>query len=89
MTISRTFELRTYHAAPGKFDELHARFHNHTIALWREHGFDVEAFFTPTDDENNHTLVYLLAYPTDRAGASALWEAFRTDPVWLAAKASS
>jgi hypothetical protein len=89
MTTSRTFELRTYHAVPGKLDELHARFRNHTIALWREHGFDVEGFFTPTDVENNTTLVYLLSYPTDRAGATALWESFRTSPEWTAAKAAS
>src|SRR5262245_2222561 len=27
---SRCYELRTYTAAPGKLDELHARFRNHT-----------------------------------------------------------
>lgn len=27
---TRVFELRTYYAAPGKLDALHARFRDHT-----------------------------------------------------------
>jgi hypothetical protein len=27
---TRAFEMRTYYAAPGKLDELHARFRDHT-----------------------------------------------------------
>ena len=30
----RCFELRTYTAAPGKLDALHARFREHTSALF-------------------------------------------------------
>jgi hypothetical protein len=29
----RVFELRTYHAAPGKMEALHARFRDHTCNL--------------------------------------------------------
>jgi hypothetical protein len=29
----RVFELRTYHAAPGKMEALHARFRDHTNKL--------------------------------------------------------
>ena len=29
----RVFELRTYHAAPGKMEALHARFRDHTCKL--------------------------------------------------------
>jgi hypothetical protein len=28
--MARVFELRTYHAAPGKMKALHARFRDHT-----------------------------------------------------------
>jgi hypothetical protein len=31
----RVFELRTYYAAPGKMDALHARFRDHTCKLFR------------------------------------------------------
>jgi hypothetical protein len=30
---TRVFELRTYHAAPGKMDALNARFRDHTNKL--------------------------------------------------------
>jgi hypothetical protein len=30
---ARVFELRTYHAAPGKMEALHARFRDHTCKL--------------------------------------------------------
>ena len=33
---TRTFELRTYYAAPGKLDDLQSRFRDHTIALFKE-----------------------------------------------------
>src|SRR5262245_6925047 len=35
---SRVFELRTYYAAPGKLNDLHARFRDHTMALFEKHG---------------------------------------------------
>ncbi len=34
----RLFELRTYTAAPGKLDDLHARFRDHTCKLFEKHG---------------------------------------------------
>jgi hypothetical protein len=30
---TRFFELRTYHAAPGKMEARHARFRDHTLKL--------------------------------------------------------
>lgn len=35
---SRTFELRTYYAHPGKLEELHARFRQHTVRLFESMG---------------------------------------------------
>jgi hypothetical protein len=31
--LTRVFELRTYHAAPGKMNALNARFRDHTCKL--------------------------------------------------------
>ena len=31
---TRVFELRTYTAAPGKIDALHARFRDHTLKVF-------------------------------------------------------
>jgi hypothetical protein len=87
---SRTFELRTYYAAPGKLEELHARFRNHTIALFKKHGMTTVGFWAPTSpaDAAANTLVYVLAYPSDDAREAA-WKAFGGDPDWIAARDAS
>ncbi len=35
---ARLFELRTYHAEPGKLDALLGRFRDHTCKLFEKHG---------------------------------------------------
>ena len=87
---SRVFELRTYHATPGKLDELLARFGDHTLALFDRHGLEVIGFWAGLDAEGamDGTLVYLLAF-ADRAAAQQAWAAFRVDPDWIAVKAQS
>ena len=79
---SRTFELRTYSAAPGKLDALHARFRDHTNALFKKHGMTVIGYWEATDQPD--TLVYMLAYK-DRQGRDAAWKAFGADPEWVKA----
>jgi len=87
---SRTFELRTYYANPGMLEELHARFRNHTIALFKKHGMTIVGFWAPTApvDAAANTLVYVLAYPSDEAKAAA-WKGFESDPEWVAARDAS
>ena len=48
---TRVFEMRTYYAAPGKMDALHARFRNHTNKLFVKHGMTVIGFWSPLDPE--------------------------------------
>lgn len=89
MTTSRVFELRTYHAAPGKLAALQARFRDHTLALFARHQMELVAFFTPSDAPGrDQTLVYLLAFPS-RAAAERAWTEFRADPDWVRALADS
>jgi hypothetical protein len=86
---ARFFELRTYHAAPGKMDALHARFRDHTCRLFARHGMTVLGFWTPADAAGaKQRLVYLLAYPSPEAREQS-WAAFRTDSEWLKAKEES
>jgi uncharacterized protein (DUF1330 family) len=82
---SRCFELRTYTAAPGKLEELHARFRNHTLKLFKKHGMEVVGFWGPTDKDkgSENTLVYILAFPSRDAREKA-WRDFRADPEWQA-----
>ena len=86
---TRVFEMRTYYAAPGKMDALHARFRDHTCKLFKKHGMTIIGFWNPTDKEQaENKLVYILAYPSKEA-ADRSWQAFRDDPDWKAAKAAS
>ncbi|MDF1862580.1 MAG: NIPSNAP family protein [Verrucomicrobiales bacterium] len=77
------FELRTYHSNDGKLEDLHARFRDHTVALFEKHGMTNLIYWEPVENEEN-LLVYLLGYP-DRASRDLSWKAFRDDPEWKAA----
>ena len=87
---SRCFELRTYIAAPGKFEALNARFRDHTVALFKKHGMEIVGFWVPTDKEKGaeNTLIYLLAHKS-RDEAKKSWAAFVNDPDWKKARADS
>jgi hypothetical protein len=86
---ARLFEMRTYTAAEGKLDALHARFRDHTNRLFKKHGIEIVGYWTPVDGaEAKNTLIYILAYP-DRAGRDTSWKAFTDDPDWKRAHAES
>ncbi len=85
----RVFELRTYHAAPGKMEALHARFRDHTSKLFEKHAITIIGFWSPIDPkEADKKLVYLLAFPS-KEGADKSWKAFRDDPEWKTVKETS
>ena len=84
---SRFFELRTYHAAPGKLDDLNARFRNHTMKLFEAHGITNLGYWVPTDNTNN-VLIYLLAYPS-REARDKSWKEFGADPEWQSVQKAS
>ena len=86
---NRVFELRTYHCYPGKLDDLHKRFREHTSAIFVKHGMSLMGYWTPIEGpEAGKTLVYMLAYPS-KAAREASWKAFGADPDWQQAKAES
>jgi hypothetical protein len=86
---TRVFELRTYHANPGKMAALHARFRDHTCKLFEKHGMTCVGFWSPIDKtESEEVLVYLLAFPSKEAADKA-WKAFREDPDWKRVKDES
>jgi hypothetical protein len=84
---NRVFELRTYHAAEGKFDALQARFRDHTVKLFEKHGIANVGYWVPAENADG-LLIYLLAYSSSEA-REASWKAFLADPQWQAAKAAS
>ncbi|MEK7830929.1 MAG: NIPSNAP family protein [Acidobacteriota bacterium] len=86
----KCYEIRTYVAAPGKLEDLHKRFRDHTIKLFKKHGMEVVGFWGPTDKEkgSENTLVYVMAY-ANREARNKAWQAFAADPEWQKARAES
>lgn len=84
---TKVYEQRIYHANPGKLDALHARFRDHTVALFDKYKMEQLGYFIPTENEDN-ILIYWLAYPSKEA-RDAAWKGFRDDPDWKAAYAAS
>jgi NIPSNAP len=83
------FELRVYHAAPGKLGELLARFRDHTIKIFERHGMKSVAYWTPMDEpQKSDTLIYILEHPS-REVATANWKAFQEDAEWKSVRAKS
>ena len=78
---SRCFELRMYTAEEGGIRDLHQRFREEEVAIFERLGATVVAVWQRLDNPN--TLVWMLAY-RDRAHRQEVWDAFRTDPAWLA-----
>ncbi len=86
---NRVYELRTYVAAPGKMEALHARFRDHTNKLFVKHGMTAIGYWTPTDGEGAaDTLIYLLSH-SSRDAAKKSWMAFGSDPEWNKARSES
>jgi hypothetical protein len=80
---TRCYEMRTYYAAPGKLEALHARFRDHTVGLFAKHGMVNIGYWVPMENPENQ-LIYILAYPS-RETREASWKAFMADPEWQAA----
>jgi hypothetical protein len=88
-TSTEVFELRVYHAAPGKLAELLARFRDHTDKIFARHGMKSVAYWTPADEpEKSNTLIYILRHPS-REAAAVNWKAFQDDPEWQSVRDKS
>ncbi len=84
---SRLYEMRIYHAAPGKLDDLNKRFRDHTTKLFEKHGMENIGYWVPIENTNN-TLIYVLAFPS-RAARDKSFKEFGADPDWKAAAKAS
>ncbi len=82
------YELRIYHSSPAKISKLHARFQNHTLKLWAKHGIRQLGFWTPLIGDNNMDLYYIITWE-NLAERERVWNAFQSDPEWLAIKAET
>ena len=54
------YELRTYTTNEGKLDDLHARFRDHTVTLFKKHGMESVGYWVPADEPaSENTLIYV------------------------------
>ncbi|HWB07645.1 MAG TPA: NIPSNAP family protein [Pirellulales bacterium] len=84
---TRVYEMRTYWAAEGKLDALHARFRDHTTKLFEKHGMTNVGYWVPLENPDRK-LIYFLAYPSREAREKS-WKAFLGDPQWQKAHRES
>jgi len=86
----RTFELRTYTTTDGNLGRLDARFRDHTIKLFSQHGMEHVGYWhlMPDQKDADKTLLYILAHKSKDAAAES-FQKFRVDPAWTAARKAS
>jgi hypothetical protein len=76
------FELRVYHAVPGKVPALESRFRDTASKLLAEHDLKAVGYWVPEDaPASDNTFIYILAHPS-RDEAKKNWDAMRADPAF-------
>lgn len=81
---NQVFELRTYHAVPGRLPDIVKRFKDDTRKVFDKHGMTSVGYWVPQDAPGkDNLLIYILSYPS-REAATKSWQAFRDDPEWKA-----
>jgi NIPSNAP len=82
------YELRIYHAMPGKLPALLKRFETATLKSWEKHGIRQIGFWTTYVGESSNDLYYILEW-NDLGERQQKWDAFQSDPEWLKVKAET
>lgn len=82
------YELRIYHCIPGRLGALHRRFEEVTLKLWDRFGIQPVGFWTTVVGPSSQTLTYLIRWDS-LADRESKWNAFISDPEWIAARTSS
>src|SRR5215510_6165884 len=82
------YEMRIYHCVPGRLPALLKRFDTITLKLWEKAGIKQAGFWTTVIGESNQVLYYMLQWES-LADREKKWNAFATNPEWLAARAET
>lgn len=72
------YELRRYEVAPNKMSDLHNRFRNHTIRLFKKHGITPVLFLQPVIGEASNIFTYIVRFES-LAEREKAWDAFMKD----------
>ncbi|MGA2590758.1 MAG: NIPSNAP family protein [Bryobacteraceae bacterium] len=77
---NRVFELRVYHAVPGRVPALESRFRDTASKLLTKHDLKAVGYWVPEDASAfDNTFIYIVAHPS-REEAKKNWDAMHADP---------
>ena len=82
------YELRVYHCLPNRLPALLKRFETTTLRIWERMGIRQAGFWTVMVGESNQDLYYLLQWES-LAERETKWNAFMSDPDWIAKRAKT
>jgi NIPSNAP protein len=82
------YELRVYHALPGRLPDLLKRFETVTVRLFEKHGIRQVGFWTVAVGESSNDLIYILQWES-LADREKRFPAFAADPEWIEARRRS
>jgi hypothetical protein len=81
---SQVYELRVYHAMPGKLNDIVKRFRDDTRPVFDKHGIHSVGYWVPQDaPAKDNTLIYIVSHPS-REAAAKNWKEFATSDEWKA-----
>ncbi|CAM2197087.1 NIPSNAP family protein [Paraburkholderia sp. A1RI_3L] len=81
-------EMRIYHCAPTRLPALLERFSTTTLGFFEKYGIRQIGFWTTLIGPDNHALTYMLEWES-LAEREQKWNAFQTDPEWIAKRAET
>jgi hypothetical protein len=81
---NHVFELRFYHALPGKMPALESRFRDTTSKLLAKHDLKVVGYWVTEGDAPawDNTFIFMVDHPSHEE-AKKNWDGFRHDPAFL------
>jgi len=82
------YELRIYHAYPGRLAALNKRFETITLKIWEKYAIKAVGFWTVAIGEASNDLYYMLEWAS-LAEREQKWNAFAADPEWHKARAQT
>lgn len=77
------YELRIYHINPGKMEDIHNRFSNLTLELFKKHGMNTVDFWEDAEGKN---IIYYILEHKDMETRNQSFENFKNDPQWMEGK---
>jgi hypothetical protein len=81
---NNVYELRVYHAMPGRLGDVVKRFKDDTRAIFDKHDMKSIGYWVPQDSPaKDSTLIYILSHPS-REAAAKHWKEFATSDEWKA-----